>query len=182
MTIFYKKNNAFTVVELLVAMSVFVVLMGIITGIFINSLRVQKSLVSFMAVNDSVSIALEGMARELRTGSDFCISDPSDNCLSSVNGASLKFKNALDKDVVYRLNQGLLEKSDTGGASFSSITPNNINVSGLEFELVDQKLTTGIGDEWPPRINIFLKVGSRDPNLIGVTTNLQITVSGRNFE
>ncbi len=58
----------FTIIELLVAMSIFVVVTTVAVGIFKNALRGERRLVSLMSVQSNISSALEEMAREVRGG------------------------------------------------------------------------------------------------------------------
>ena len=64
-------KKGFTMIELLVAMGLFVVVMGIASTVFVQSLRAQRSIVALMAANDNASLSLEQMMREIRTGSNF---------------------------------------------------------------------------------------------------------------
>ena len=64
-------NKAFTLVELLVAMSLFLILIGIATSGFIRVLRTQRAIVELMTINDNAVLTLEQMAREIRTGYHF---------------------------------------------------------------------------------------------------------------
>ncbi len=66
------KLKAFTLIELLVSMGIFVVLISIATNAFIISLRSQHAASALIAVNDNLSLVLEQMAREMRTGKGFC--------------------------------------------------------------------------------------------------------------
>ena len=163
---FSNKDGGFTIVELLVSMGIFIVVIGMVVGIFIGAFRTQRSLTSLMAANDNASLALEQMAREIRTGTTFSIPEG--------NGeAKLKFQNANDVTIYYRLNRGVIER-EAGGTVFP-ITGNNVKMSALQFYLFDN------GPQWPPRITITLSVTPAAPSLQAIVTNLQTTVSGRNF-
>jgi len=66
-----KAYQGFTLVELLVAITIFVVVMAIASNLFIGALRAQKSVVDLIAVNDNISLALERIGREIRVGNSF---------------------------------------------------------------------------------------------------------------
>ncbi len=179
-----KINNGFTVVELLVSMAIFVILVGIVSGIFVNSLRVQKAVISLMATNDNSSLVLESISRDIRTGSSFCVADFSGSCIGGDVGNSFRFRNAKGGDSIYRLNsvEKSVEKSDDLGVTFERLTSSLVDVQIFEVRLVDLKLLSSFGEEWPSRVNLFLRVGSKDPKLTGIFTDLQMTTSARNFE
>ncbi len=180
------RRAGFTMIELLVSMTVFIILMGLIADIFISSLRSQRTLVALMAANDNASLMLEQLARDIRTGSNFCIADSSGACTSPpvTQGAALAFTNAAGTQVIYRFNalDSDIEKSEDNGATFSILTSANVLINNLVFRLVDQEISSGPNDPWPPRVTITLKVGSTDQQLSGITTNLETSVSSRNIE
>ena len=157
-------KDGFTIVELLVAMGVFIVLLGIVVGTFIGSLKSQRSIVALMLANDNASLVLEQMAREIRTGKSF-----------SISGNQLIFENASDEDVAYRVNNEAIERGTGLPARFSPITSNAVKVTDLDFIILPQA-------NWPPRITIRLEVGSRNLELGSVKTVIQTTVSGRNIK
>lgn len=183
-----KIREGFTVIELIVAVAVFIVLLGMIVNIFIGSLRTQRSLVALMTANDNVSLVLEQMAREIRTATSFDILGSS---LSF--GRVLKLTNASNQTVSYRLNPDpnnpALERGNctSGGCDSESdynylpITSNNVKISRLTFGLVHEFL--GLAGDWPPRITIVMRVTSKQANLADVIfTDIQTTVSGRNLD
>ena len=177
--------GGFTVVELLVSMAIFVILVGIVSGIFINSLRIQRAVISLMATNDNSSLVLESIARDIRTGSNFCISDfITGNCISGDIGNSFRFNNAKGGESIYRLNasEKSIQKSDDLGASFERLTSSLVDVQIFEVRLVDSQFLSSFGEEWPSRVSLFMRVGSKDPKLTGIFTDLQMTTSARNFE
>src|SRR5262249_39846319 len=65
-------SSAFTLIELLVAIALFSTLVAIATGGFVNALRSERQASAMMAAESNVDIALEEMAREMRTSYLFC--------------------------------------------------------------------------------------------------------------
>ena len=160
--------KAFTVVELLVAMGLFVVLIGIATGGFIKTLRTQKAVVGLMAANDNMNLALEQMAREIRTGYHF----------SKISDTEFQFVNANNQVVWYRLNEGAIEKGTEDillNRTYKKITADNIRVINFKIELFGNNS----GDGYPPRITISLSITGTDGYLENITTNIQTTISAR---
>ncbi len=60
--------RGFTIVELLVAMGIFLIVVEIAVGGFVNALRAQKQVAALIAAEGNADLALEQMAREIRTG------------------------------------------------------------------------------------------------------------------
>ncbi|MEK7479026.1 MAG: type II secretion system protein, partial [Patescibacteria group bacterium] len=66
-----KKEKGFTLVELLVAMSVFTALLAFAVGVFVQGMRSERQVTEEIAVNYEMSLVLEQLVREIRTGSFF---------------------------------------------------------------------------------------------------------------
>lgn len=62
----------FTLVELLIAIGLFTIIVSVAVGGFTNALRTQRQVSSLIATQSNVSLALEQVAREIRTGYLFC--------------------------------------------------------------------------------------------------------------
>ena len=161
-------SRGFTIVELLVAMGLFVILIGIATGGFIRALRTQRLIVALMAANDNVNLTLEQMAREIRTGYNF----------SKISDTELQFVNANNIVVFYRLNEGAIERGTEDvflQRTYRKITADNVKIIGFNINL----LGNNPGDGYPPRITISLSVGIPNKYFENVSTNIQTTISAR---
>jgi prepilin-type N-terminal cleavage/methylation domain-containing protein len=67
-----RPRSGFTIIELLVAIGLFTIVVTIAVGGFTNALKTQRQVSSLIATQSNVSIALEQMTREIRTGYLFC--------------------------------------------------------------------------------------------------------------
>lgn len=162
-------NKGFTLIELLVAISSFIVITSIAVGGFSAALRFQRQSISLMNVNSNVSLVLEQIAREIRTGYNFC-----QNNTYYCSSQQISFKNALGQDVVYRFNIDNIEKQvDNHG--FKKIIANNVNVRYLKFIYKG----INVGDNKQPKITIFLGVSSKENQISNIITNIQTTISPR---
>jgi len=149
-----KRQAGFTMIELLVAIALFVVVIAVTSTIFIQSLRSQRQTVALMAQNDNASLALEQMIREIRTGFGF---------RGNAGGNRLEFLNYLGEPTVYRLENDAIFRNDR------AITANNVQVEALNFILTGEQPADGRST----RVTILLEIGH---------TNLQTTVSVRNLD
>ena len=149
-------------------MGLFVVLIGIATGGFIRALRTQRLMVALMAANDNVNLALEQMAREIRTGYHF----------SKISDTELQFVNADNIVVFYRLNDGAIERGTEDvflQRTYKKITADNVKITNFKIHL----LGNNDGDGYPPRITISLSVGINNKYFENVSINVQTTISSR---
>ncbi len=150
-------RGGFTIIELMVAMSLFVIVVGIASGTFVRSLRTQRQVVALMAANDNASLTLEQMTREIRTGTAF-----------SSGGGRLSFTNYDNESVEYALVDGELERNGR------PLTSRNVLVTYLSFVLRG----ADVGDGVSTRITIRMGVSGRGA-METFVTRLQTTVSSR---
>lgn len=160
-------KSGFTLVEFLVAAALFLVVVTVASGGFIQALRTQRNLVALMAVNDNASLSLEQMAREMRTGFGFSAAD---------NGGRIDFTNAAGIPVVYELDSegGVVRNSQ-------KITADNVRVKNLKFILRDCPPRV-LPLSCPRRITVSLNAVSEKYDLENFAVNLQTTVSARLFK
>jgi prepilin-type N-terminal cleavage/methylation domain-containing protein len=88
------KKSGFTLVELLITIALFTIIVSIAVGGFTNALKTQRQVSSLIATQSNVSLALEQMTREIRTGYLFCHdgdingSTPNPSCGCTVSASS----------------------------------------------------------------------------------------------
>ena len=182
-----KKRSGFTMVELIVAMSVFIIAITIAVGSFVRVIRTQRIVNHLMGINSDASLTIEQIAREIRTGHSFEIKDfPVSNpvCENRVAGQKdeLTFTNFKNKSITYHSVSKVFMRRECpiegsapncNGVSFFPMTASNILVNYLCF----QKIQVNGNDPW--RITIFSGFGSTNPDLAGNILNIQTTVSSR---
>ena len=190
-------------IELLVSISVFSVIVAIVSGIFITSLRSNRTSLALISANSDGQLALEQMTRMIRKGIDFKV-DKVDFDDNPVTYDQLKYKCLSfeygDKFITYRWNKpgpnkankfeyGKLEVriADSGSlkcsglgdiapAVFNEIISQNLKVDFADFRIVGQS----VGDPFP-LITIVLRVGDKKVPIISdrAFINLQTSVSAR---
>ena len=114
-------NKGFTIVELLIAMSIFIILTSITAGGFINVLRNQRIVVALMAANDNMGLTIEQIAREIRTGYNFC----------KVSESKFQFVNADDEVIRYGFDSGGIIRGVS--ASFGDLSADCSEVANSSF-------------------------------------------------
>jgi prepilin-type N-terminal cleavage/methylation domain-containing protein len=163
------RRSGFTVVELLVSLSLFAIVVSIATGAFIRALRTQRQLVAFAAANSNVSLVLEQMAREIRVSKDFAGTD-----------TALSFTNARGEAVTYAFQDNgtsgsIMRTVDNQGTL--QLTAENVNVRDLRFRLQFAQEDDG----YPARVTVSLSIS---PIELGISTSvvrIQTTVSARSL-
>lgn len=189
---------------MLVTVGLFVIIIAIAVGGFTNAIRTQRQVSSLISAQSNVSLALEQMARQIRTGYLFCnmpgntqpvvgnspnganadcgcVLSPSPAPTGSWTCDALDFYDAGSNHIVYSLQNGALTESSTLMTSGpQSVTGNAVSVKYLQFQLYGQTE----GDHWPPRVTISIGISpsSTDPAVSGDVLNLETTVSARNID
>ncbi len=162
-------RRGFTLIELIVAMGLFLTVTTLIVSFFIQSSRAERAVAGRVSAIDNVALAIEGMAREIRTGSGFqAVSDPGGRKVGN-----LAFTNYHGQSVVYRLMNTSIEKSTDGGLSFMKLTSESVKIVNLSFWIF-QRSADG-AKVFPPRITIV----SQAQGPFEGSFNLQTTIGAR---
>jgi type II secretory pathway pseudopilin PulG len=187
---------------MLVTVGLFAIIITIAAGGFVNAERTQRQVSSLISAQSNVSLALEQVSREVRTGYLFCntLGNTQPVAAGNPNGAladcgctlsaspapsgswtcsALDFYDAESGHVVYALQDGTLTES-VNSSTPQSITGNAVSVKYLQFLLYGQTE----GDHWPPRITISLGIAasSTDPAVMNDVFNMETTVSARTID
>lgn len=163
-----EQSKGFTLAELLVAMAVFSLIILIAGAIFVQSVRSGRIITGQAAAFDNVALAIEQMAREIRTGVRFPQAEEVDRGGRSY--PELKFTNYHGHKVAYRLINNILFKG-TWEPDFDGvgITSSSVKITRLNFYIM------GDSDKLPPRITVVIEAeGPFETPL-----NLQTTVGAR---
>lgn len=199
-------KKGFTLIEMLVTVGLFAIIITIAVGGFVNAIHTQQQVSSLISAQSNVSLSLEEMTREIRTGYLFCsaIGNPGPGqgvtgtaaanalpdcgCVFSASPApdgawtcsAIDFYDSGGNHIEYFLQNGMLMESSTESMAAQSITGDTVSVKYLQFQLFGQTE----GDHWPPRITVSLGIApsSTDPAVANDVSNLQTTVSARTID
>ena len=171
-----KPRSGFTLVEFIVAIGLFSIIVAVAIGSVFRVLRTERQAASLIAANSNVSLVLEQMSREIRTGTNFC---------NSVTGicppSRLTFINAQSETVTYCLDsEGHLERGigSTLCGSLTDITPNQVNVRDVVFIISGEEPDDGRQS----RVTMSLTISPREGGVSEATVTLQTTISARNLD
>ena len=167
----HNSRKGFTLIELLVSLSLFSLLTLLAVGGFVRSLKTERQSSASMLVNSNINTVVEQIAREIRTGNDFCING--NICPSS---SVLSFVNANNSNVTYCLqNDSIVRNAGPDCGSGQEITGESVFIQYLTFIISGN----GDGDGSSPRITILIGANPKEQGSSNYSVNFQTTVSSR---
>lgn len=192
MSIKIQKNNkkGFSLIEILVAVALFSGVMLIAVGALLSLIDANRKAQALNSVMNNLNFALENMSRNIRVGTTYhCevtngVPADVDVVKDCPNGGKLFAFEASNGDgdtkndqIVYRINDARLEKSEKGGAfgTFVNITAPEVSIDNFFF-YVDG---TSFIDNIQPRVIIVLRGSAGIGPKIRTEFNLQTMVSQR---
>jgi len=174
MKITYSKNQerrGYTLIEILVAMSVFSIMISIVAGGLTQALRTQRQAAALLAANSNLSLSIEQMAREIRTGYDFCVST-----VNVCDSTHLIFRNYRDSYITYAFNNKRIERAELSQdvvpqtIDLEPLTADNVTIDSLSFLAIP---------DLPARVTMVVRILPQDPTLQNNPIYIQTTVSAR---
>ena len=189
------KQRGLTLIELLVSMSIFVIISGIISGLLISGINGQRHALASQRLLDQTSFAMEYMSRSLRMAKKAedatCLAQEGSNyeITHGVNG--IKFINSLenndcqeffwddtDPDPDKRQLKQTIKMGTPDEAVLDLTSPSKLVVESFSIEF-----TGGPEIDLQPKISIAMRI--RDNNLKiedQPSIKIQTTLSQRNLD
>lgn len=165
------KERGLTMLELLIAVAIFVIVVSIVFGLFLTSLKGYRKAIAIQNVQDNARFLLSFIAKEIRM---------SDIRIATLNGTTpdlyITRNSPVVEDIDYFFNdvEGYIERN---GEPMNS---EEVSVTGSFY-------TSGVGVEAPPeqpRITILLRVETKGAQKVEERAEavIQTTLSTRNLE
>ena len=151
-----KMKKGFTLIELMTALSIFIIVMTISMSSILGVFDANRKSRSLKTVLNNLNLAVESMSKEIRFGKNYhcgstgVITDPWD-CSSGDTYVSFLSSNGVQ--MTYKLNAGTIEKQITTSGPFIAVTAPEIIIDDLKFYV----LGTGTGNTLQPKVHIMLK-------------------------
>lgn len=187
-----KNQTGTSLIEMMLAISIFIVLGSLTLGIFKSATESQKSVIAGQNTQENLRYLFEVMSKELRSA---VIMEGDCNGVLGIaatkeifnvdgGGNELYFKNKDDECVAYFINgSGELEILRDGGTATSlPVTPNDILVTDLDFIVTDNNINALPGSKIQPRVTMKIEVEANNSGVHKQHTVMQTTISSRHYE
>lgn len=158
------KKNGFTLIEMLTAMSVFVLVAGLLSGLFFSSLNLQRRAFASRDLQDNARYILDLMSKEIRTANPITFSQPG-------GATALSFTN----------DSGVLVNYSWGGSSILRNSPLQLTSTTINVQLLNFVLSGAGTNDNQPRVTIILKMSSTT-NPQAPSLEAQTTISTRQLD
>lgn len=164
------KERGLTMLELLIAVAIFIVVVSIIFSLFLTGLKGYRKAIAVQNVQDNARFLLSFIAKEIRMSN-----------INSADASNLDITRHDGLNVLYNFDGINIQRTVVGEAAASGpINSEEISVTGSFY-------TSGIGVEVPleqPRITILLRVETKGAQKTEERAEvvIQTTLSPRNLE
>ncbi len=168
-----KKQNGFTLIEILIAAFIFTVVVGAVTVIFASNNNIKSQTKVIRDTAQSARYALETITRDVQSVKNFT--------LPSASGSNYFMVNAPDGVRTYSISDGQIMMAK-GSATANPVTnKNDIKINSITFSGVDT--VTALATSKQPYLTVIMKyqsptssAGGKQSEQLGEQT-LQTTVT-----
>jgi prepilin-type N-terminal cleavage/methylation domain-containing protein len=179
-------NKGYTLIEILVAISVFGIIIAGPTGLFVLSLRNQNMSLALGETIDNTSHAVEYMGRALRmarkdtTGS--CITSGYNYMNPGGDTSKVRFLSYNGYCQEFYISNGQIVQEKSSDGNSSGLDGTNVYLTSDDLEITNAKFLLdgeSQGDDKQPKVTIVFRIAKSD-TLPGI--NVQTSMSQRNLD
>ena len=172
-----REKTGFTLIEIVVAVAVFLLISTIVLNVFTHSSRVRERISSSQNVRNHLQYAVELMSREIRTMKDIDVSQKGNS------DSNVKFHNYDCEEIEYCLAD-LAGNCDANGEYIADngeiFTSSDIKIEKLNFYINEFQICVGVPKtEIQPSITIFIEGKSKTSSNPQPSLVVQTTISPR---
>jgi prepilin-type N-terminal cleavage/methylation domain-containing protein len=184
----HNSQQGFTLVEMLVAITLFAVVMLVSVGALLALVDANRKAQALQSVMNNLNVALDGIVRSARMGSDYhcgaggALSVPQ-NCPGG--GTTFAFEafggnsETVADQWVYRFDSERIYKSENGGGTWFAVTAPEVEINDMRFYVTGtDRLQTG--DMSQPQVVIVIRgTAGSDRARTSTTFSIQATAAQR---
>ncbi len=163
-----KRGHGFSLIELMVSLSVFAIVMVVSTGTLLTMIDANAKAQALYSAGTNLSFALDSMTREMRTGYRY-------NCYSSTYGSQITsitstgdcgsgsgentvalLRGRDGADIRYLFDGGKIYQYKSG-SGWAPLTANDVVIDAFDIEVQNTDTFISSSDEQQPTITLFIK-------------------------
>jgi prepilin-type N-terminal cleavage/methylation domain-containing protein len=174
----------FTLIEMMVSLSVFSVVILLSMGAIVSILDANQKSQTLRSVMDNMNVTLESMSRKVRFGTTYhCgTSIPTNTPADCSSGDSTLTITASDRTLVtYKLSGSRIARSVNGAAN-SYLTSPDVTIQALTFYVTGSPAYNGGANTLQPRVIVVIKGYAGAKNTTKSSFMLQTTISQRKLD
>lgn len=186
-----KKQNGFSLVEMLVAIGIFMTIMTVAITALISIISANRKAQAIKSTIDSVTFAVEDISKDMRVGYGYWCSlngtefTATKDCLAG--GKAIKYTNSSGHTIIYTFNGtsipgiGVLTKNDNGTVVDLISQDSKVNITDFNFYVIgaDHELDMNIANRTQPRVVITASGLISTKGNTDTSFNLQTNISQR---
>lgn len=177
----HKNQKGFTLIEIMVSLSVFIIIMTVSLGSILSILESNDKSHTKKTGMDNINFALESMSRTVRFGTDYRCGSSTTNppavldCPSG--GETLSLRTAEGALVVYGLSNGRITKTINGATS--PVTSSEVTITQFRVYVFNSSPLPDVGQ---PRVIIVVRGTAGNKTSTQSMFSLQTMVSQRKLD
>ena len=185
-----KQNLAgFTLVEVIVSVSLFSMILVVILGFFGYAMKGQQKAFASQEISDQISYVMEYMNRSMRMArkdtNGFCVAAVGTSYENPYALPSIRFLNYEGICQEFYLENEQLRRRKSSDGTWGNfgppveLTSSRLKINSAKFNIIGN----GIGDNVQPRVTIFLDVEKQNTKPeFNAKIKIQSTISQRNLD
>ena len=185
-----KFTGGFTLIEVLVSVSIFSIVMLVSTGAVFSIVEANKKAHTLKSVITNLNFTLESMVRDVRVGSQFSCGAGGDcpaggsifsyranrNLIGGSQNDFIRYSLMTDSEGIKRIQK---EITGDGTPSVTQITAREINITSLKFYVIGTQ--PSLADTKQPKVVITIR-GYAGAGNTKSDFNIQTTISQRSID
>jgi len=170
-------RKGFTLIELIVSMTIFLIVMVSVIELFGSGIKAQKKSLALQTLSDSASYTIEYMSRTIRMAKkDLTGTYISTGCNFETIANGIRFLNYEREDQLFILDNGQVKEKKDDDSEFTALTSDNFQVNKLSFNISGECQT----DDLQPKVTIIMEIQTKE--IEPQTLNIQTTISQRDLD
>lgn len=181
-----QRSHGFTLVEMLVSISVFMVVMLVAASSLLSIIDGNNKAQSLKSAINNLNFALESMQKNIRVGSSYhCNYSQGSDCpngdtvISFTSYKDLSGDGIINDIVTYRLKDNSIERCDSTVVACQSSSSNFIKLTASDVKISNMRFY--VDNSSQPRVLITVSGEAGTKDRTKTKFNLQTTVSQRGF-